>query len=212
LARSYISPLRRGRSYRRRQGTRQPRSVTLIVCEGDTERRYFQTVRTHFGLTNAEVVVADSATESAPISVVKYAESRAREQGGYDHIFCVFDRDGHESFERARARIRQLSNRSRNPLPIHEAVSVPCYEIWVLLHFDQSDAPFQDCDEVVSRIRRHIPGYSKTDPNLPRALLPRIDTALANAQWLRNREGLTNENPSTAVHVIVQHLKGISIQ
>ena len=51
---------------------------------------YFQATRSHFGLTTAEVVVADKTKGSAPISVVDYAQERAREPGGYDHIFCVF--------------------------------------------------------------------------------------------------------------------------
>jgi hypothetical protein len=212
LARRHISPLRRGQSFRRRPGDRQPRSVTLIACEGETERRYFQSVRAHFKLTNAEVVVADSATESAPISVVKYAESRAREQGGYDRIFCVFDRNGHESFDRARMRIRQIAKRSRNSLPIYEAVSVPCYEIWILLHFEKTDAPFLNCDQVVSRVHQYIPGYSKSDPHVPAQLLPRIDAAIANAGWLRDRQGLADENPSTAIHIVVQHLRAIGAQ
>jgi hypothetical protein len=70
------------------------------------------------------VVVADNTKGAAPISVVECAEERAAEQGGYDTIFCVFDRDGHESFDRARARIRGMASRSRNRLNMHEVVSV----------------------------------------------------------------------------------------
>jgi hypothetical protein len=70
-------------------------------------------------------MIADNTKGPAPISVVECAEERAREQGGYDAIFCVFDRDGHESFDRARAKIKGLAGRSRNRLNMHEVVSVP---------------------------------------------------------------------------------------
>ena len=196
--------------FRRRPGEREPRSITLIVCEGETERRYFEAARIHYRLTTAEVVVADNTKGAAPISVVECAEERAAEQGGYDTIFCVFDRDGHESFDRARAKIRGLASRSRNRLNIQEAVSVPCFELWVLLHFERSDKPFQKCADVIAQIRReHLNGYAKADDDITKQLLSRVETALNNARWLKGRTGIEEENPSTSVNTVVQHLKDV---
>lgn len=59
-----ISKLRGRESFRRRPGRKLPRSITLIVCEGETEQEYFDVVRIHYGLTNAEVVIADNTTEA----------------------------------------------------------------------------------------------------------------------------------------------------
>jgi hypothetical protein len=137
-----LSPIRRDSRLRRRAGNRPPRSITLIVCEGETELEYLTALCNRLGLRPTEVILAENTEGSAPISVVTCAERRAKEWGGYDHIFCVFDRDSHESFERARSRIRQLASRRSAALPIREIVSIPCFEIWVLLHFEQSDAQF----------------------------------------------------------------------
>jgi RloB-like protein len=181
------------------------------VCEGETEQEYFEAARIHYHLTTAEVVVADNTKGSAPISVVECAEERAAEQGGYDTIFCVFDRDGHQSFDRALAKIRGLASRSRNRLNMHEAISVPCFELWVLLHFERSDRPFQKCADVVGRIRReHLDGYVKANDEIARHLLLRVETALANARWLEGRTGIGNENPSTSVNAVLQHLKDVA--
>ena len=125
MPRRHISKIRSKSAFQRRPGQREPRSITLIVCEGETEQEYFEAARIHYHLTTAQVVIADNSKGSAPISVVECAEERAAEQGGYDTIFCVFDRDGHESFDRARAKIRGLASRSRNRLNVHEAISVP---------------------------------------------------------------------------------------
>lgn len=171
---------------------------------------YFEATRGHFGLTTAEVVVADKTKGSAPSSVVDYAHERAREPGGYDHIFCVFDKNGHESFDRARTKIHELANRARNPMPIHEAISVPCFEIWVLLHFEKTDAPFQSCDDVAARIQRqHMDEYEKANPNIAKQLMARIEVAIANSAWLASRTGIINNNPSTSVHRLVQHLQTV---
>lgn len=181
------------------------------MCEGETEQMYFQATRSHFGLTTAEVVVADKTKGSAPISVVHHAQERAREPGGYDYIFCVLDRDGHESFNRARRKIHELANRARNPLPIHETISVPCFEMWVLLHFEKTDSPFLKCDDVAARItRNHIDGYTKADPNTAKQLMTHIEAALINSVWLASRTEIISENPSTSVHKLVQHLKSVS--
>jgi hypothetical protein len=180
------------------------------VCEGKTEEAYFEAARVHFNLTTAEVVVADNTKGAAPISVVECAEERAAEQGGYDTIFCVFDRDGHESFDRARSKIEGFASRSRNRLNIHEAISVPCFELWVLLHFERTDRTFQNCAALVVRIRNlHLEDYQKADDEVAKQLLARVETALANARWLAGRTEIVDGNPSTSVDVLIHHLKDV---
>jgi hypothetical protein len=208
-----LSPIRRDSRLRRRAGNRPPRSITLIVCEGETELEYLTALCNRLGLRPTEVILAENTEGSAPISVVTCAERRAKEWGGYDHIFCVFDRDSHESFERARSRIRQLASRRSAALPIREIVSVPCFEIWVLLHFEQSDAQFAECSEVISRIRdRHMPDYVKAKIRVANALVDRLDVALASAAWLELRAEENNWNPYTAVHQLVAHLRDVAAQ
>ena len=208
-----VSPIRHENRLRRKSGSLPPRSITLIVCEGETELEYIAVLRSRLGLRPTEVILAENTEGSAPISVVACAERKARERGGYDHIFCVFDRDSHESFERARARIRQLASRKSGALPIKEVVSIPCFEVWVLLHFEQSDAEFTDCAAVLSRIRdRHMPEYTKANVRIANALLDRLDAAVISAAWLERRAQENNWNPYTAVHQLVAHLRDIASQ
>src|SRR5229473_3156494 len=126
-----ISKLRASGSFRRRPGQKPPRSITLIVCEGETEQEYFGAARIRYGLTTAEIILAENTKGSAPISVVECAEEKSGEPGGYDMIYCVFDRDGHQSFDKAREKIRAMAGRKKKPLPIEEAISIPCFEVWV---------------------------------------------------------------------------------
>ena len=210
MARRHISRIRGRSQLRRHPGDRRPRSITLIVCEGETEQEYFDQVRRQLGLLTTEVVIPRDQGGLAPTSVVHYAETRAREQGGYDHIFCVFDRDDPANFARARAKLRTLASRSRNRLPIHEIASVPCFEVWILLHFGQTDAPFNACDNVIQRLRQHIPAYRKAGRECVRQLLPLLETALTNARWLASRTGIADENPSTAVRTVIDHLRAVN--
>lgn len=208
-----ISRLRGVQSLRRRPGNRAPRSIFLIVCEGETEKAYFDALRSHYGLSRAEVVIAENDEGSAPISVVVCAENKAREAGGYDRIFCVFDRDEHESFARARDRIAALAKRKQRSLPISEAVSIPCFEFWLLLHFEQTDAAFADCAAVIRRLREadKLPGYvkidaRKADAGVTQALMARLEQALANADWLAARAEANDWNPYTSAQTVVRAL------
>ncbi len=208
-----ISPLRGKGSFRRRAGQKLPRSITLIVCEGETEQEYFEAARVHYGLSTAEVTVAENAVGSAPISVVQCAVKKCDERGGYDKVFCIFDRDGHESFGRARELIQKLASRKKKPLPIAEAISIPCFEFWVLLHFEQTDAPFNRCADVIQRIRdNHMANYEKADAVTSRALMARSETAVTSSVWLEGRAENNNHNPYTSVHRVLQHFISVANQ
>ncbi len=185
--------------------------MTLVVCEGETERIYFLAIRDLLRLRATEVVLPENTDGSAPISVVECAERHCRNSGDYDHVYCVIDRDGHESFARARDWIRGLANRGRRPLPIKEAVSIPCFEIWSLLHFERTDKPYPNCGAVVNRIvAQHYAGYRKADKETARYLVQRLEAAIDNAEWLATRDGIEDGNPSTSVHELVKHLKNVA--
>ena len=85
--------------------------------------------------------------------------------------------------------------------------------MWVLLHFERSDAHFADCAAVNSRIRdRHMPGYTKANVRIANALVDRLDAAVASAAWLELRAAENNWNPYTAVHRLVTHLRDVASQ
>lgn len=207
-----ISKLRGSGSFRRTAGQKPPRSITLIVCEGETEQVYFEAARIKYGLTTAEAILAENTKGPAPISVVGCAEGKCAERGGYDRIYCVFDRDGHESFDRAREKIESLAGRKKKPLPIQEAISIPCFELWVLLHYEKTDAPFIHCANVIDRLRNHMPGYEKADAAIARQIVARVADALGNADWLEARAVNNNYNPYTSVHKVLRHFETVAGQ
>ena len=200
-------PLRSRKSFQRRQGKRLPRAVTLIVCEGQTERAYFDALRQRLRLTNAEVLFPVPAG-SAPINVVDHAIEKAKESGGYDFIYCVFDRDHHESFHRALNKLRDNAKRHR----LHAIVSIPCFEYWILLHFENTDAPFEICSNVIDRLEKHLPSYTKTDGRQIENILNRIEDALKRAQERFSDPTAPLGDPHTAAHYLVQHLRKIAVQ
>lgn len=193
------------RSLQRKPGRRAPREITLLICEGGSERVYFDALRNRLRLSTMEVSFP-CPQGSAPINVVDCALQKAKEPGRYDHIYCVFDRDDHDTFDLARAKLQQHAKRAR----LHEAVSIPCFEYWLLLHFAFTDAPFPDCDAVIRRLVQHLPGYTKSDPRQVPPLLERLEQAMQHAQRLESQRATIGDNPYTSVHHLVRHLQGIA--
>jgi hypothetical protein len=180
----------------------------LIVCEGETEKAYFDALREAYRLTRAEIVIPASATGNDPLALVDFAARQQRENGGYDYIYCVFDQDNRTSFEPARMEIRRLAAKRRSPLPIAEAVSIPCFEIWVLLHFQQSARPFRNADAVIAHLHAGpFPSYVKADFSVAKTLVALVGTAIANAKWLVTQNaGTGSDNPFTNLHELAARI------
>ena len=84
------------------------------------------------------------------------AEKRARRENDdnllYDRVWCVFDFDEHPKIPDAKQMARDNG--------IELAMSNPCFELWLWLHF--ADQPgMRHRHDLRSMMKRHIPNYDK---------------------------------------------------
>jgi hypothetical protein len=204
---------RSAKTFARRGPTREPYDVVLIVCEGTkTEPHYLYGLRTAYALSNANIVIVHSGATD-PKSIVEFALNEMT-TGGYDRAYCVFDRDGHQTYDPALNLIAQSSDGRAGRLVA--VTSWPCFEIWVLLHFTYSTAPFAGsgsrsaCDNVLAEVQKHMTNYTKGHKGVFEALAPRLDKALSNAAKLEKHNRTTQtENPHTRMHELVNALKSL---
>jgi hypothetical protein len=163
-----------------------------------------------YQLSSANIVV-QSPPGTDPMTIVSYAQEKSDD---YDRVFCVFDRNGHANFDQAvQVVTNSAAGRNRKWVAIS---SVPCFEIWVLLHFVYAAAPFvaaggrSACDNVVRELRPHIPGYAKGDPAIYDRLEALTDQAIVHAQRLADHNAATGSlNPATRVHELVAYLRSL---
>lgn len=212
-------------SLRRRAAFRHTNVRVLIVCEGEkTERMYFEALVASLDLGAVDVEIT-SEGGAAPRSVVEHAEQRARAEGaeddaGYNAVFCVFDRDTHETFEEARERHRRL--RADNVFPKECEVAVtsnPSIEYWFLLHFRFLRAPIvagggETPGQRAVRLLREVPEFRSYQKKLSKdqlaQLLKRTEVAIRHAKAAAADARATNEeNPSTEVYRVVEFLVGL---
>lgn len=204
----------RGRtSYQRgQQSALTERDRILIVCEDSVSGcEYFKDFRSALRLSNLDVRICGEECGSAPISVYEYAleeYKKDREENGesnaYDKVYCVFDRDKHVDFDRAMDAIRRAGT------PFQAIPSYPCFEVWVLFHFEASSAPLPVCDDANKKIKQYLSDYQKNAGKF-RKLYPLINDKTTQAiknskQILKSVQDVGTDNPSTLIHVIIEHL------
>lgn len=197
------------RALRRRRPFRNPVPQVLVVCEGRvTEREYLEGLRIHFA--NRLVRISYVGSGAAPITLVERAvelmaaaKAEARRQADvnlrYDEVWCVYDVDDHHHLIRA----RKLAEKAG----VKVAISNPCIELWLLLHFADQTAYLSRAD-AKRLLRAHVPGYDKHVDFQEYAA--GYGDACRRATQLATRHGAIGEdgaNPSTSVDALTERIR-----
>ena len=169
-------------------------------------------MRNVYRLSSANITIVPG-NGNDPVSIVKHAFEEYRRAGEiYDRVFCVFDRNGHANYQEAMNLI--AASQIGRDGKLQEITSVPCFELWVLLHFAFSTAPFvaaggrSACDNVINAVRVHMPEYDKALSDVFERLHPQLDTALSYGERLTKHNRDTDSvNPATRVHELVRYLR-----
>jgi len=210
---------RQRRQLERKLGRRAPYNRILIVSEGSkTEPNYFSEIRSSYRLHTANVQVHPCDIGTAPLQVVKYArelfEKGSRQKQilprAFEKVFAVFDRDDHQTYFDALTLADSLNGKLRNdermPVEFHAIASVPSFELWLLLHYEDILAPIHR-DEVMRRLKAHIPDYEKGTKGAFETTRQHLDIATERAEALSMRFCAYNApEPYTAVADLVSLL------
>ena len=194
---------REDRSLRRRVAFRTPRRTFLVFCEGTkTEPDYIEALRQEPAVRDlASVAIRIEASGAVPLTLVNAAaEARVRsfrEHGEVDEVWCLFDVEqprNHPDLDKAIERARGSN--------VRLAVSNPCFELWLALHF-QDLAAWLSTDAAEKLRRKHDGGEGK---GLKGALyMPRRSDAARRARSLtKKHEGdatvFPHDNPSSGMY------------
>ena len=219
MARDNSPRERQQKQLERKQGRRASHDRILIVSEGSkTEPNYFREIRAAYRLHTANVEVRPSGLGTAPIQVVQYAlalfedgdRHKNIQRRAFEKIFAVFDRDEHDSYHEALTLADSLDGKHRNdakqPVAFKAIASVPSFELWLLLHYEDIQTPLHR-DEVLHRLKLHIPGYDKGVGNAFAITGDHLAVATQRAERLAERfTARTDPEPFTAIVDLVSLL------
>lgn len=219
MARDNAPKERQRQQLERKLSRRASHDRILIVSEGSkTEPHYFREIRAAYRLHTANVEVQPCELGTAPIQVVRYAKDlfekgdrhKRIQARAFEQVYAVFDRDDHDSYFEALALAESLQgtlrNDNRQPIQFKAIVSVPCFELWLLLHYTVIQAPVHR-DEVIRRLKQHIPAYAKGANGVFAHTRSQLETATARAQALAAQFTAHDAPaPYTGVDVLVKQL------
>lgn len=225
MARDNSPRERQQKQLERKQSRRASYDRILIVSEGSkTEPLYFREIRTACRLQTANVAVHPSELGTAPVQVVQYAKDLFEngdrhanvQRRAFEQVYAVFDRDDHDSFfdalKLAESLDGKLRNDARQPVIFKAIASVPSFELWLLLHYEDIQAPLHR-NEVMRRLKRHIPGYEKGAMGAFALTHIHLAVATQRAQRLGERFcAYDDPEPFTAIAELVALLTTLQLQ
>lgn len=172
----------------------------LIVCEGETERLYFQGLINELQLSTANIQILNPKQNTPNSLLIKakelYKNSKIQ-RNPFDRVYCIFDKDGHTKYQETKGDIKQIKKLKS---VYYYAFSKPCFEFWLLLHFKKTDRPFINFDELrrYKDFKKYFPNYKKSEIIFD-DLKDKIPTACQNSK----------DNPHTNVNELVEYLQNI---
>ena len=211
-------PPQKSRRVKRGRPRRSGKPRILILCEGTrTEPNYFEGLKKSKSLTSV-VVRALRPGQVGPAGLLKRVHEELKEDPGWDEIYCVLDHDGRD------AKIKDLEKglaaigRKTDSCEIKMIISSPCFEFWLLLHFEITSRPFAagtrgaGCEDVIKRLEHHLPGYRKNDARVFEKCREHVDTALEHLGKLQYPEPLPSKSsiPYTGVGLLAERLLKLS--
>lgn len=198
----------RFKSLKRRVGVRQPRKTLVVFCEGQrTEPEYLEALKREPAVRDIAAVdirIEINGSRSAPLTLVRMAvDARERsidEEGEVDEFWCVFDVEWPKNHPGLREAVNLAVRHN-----IKLAVSNPCFELWLALHF--CDHRSFLTSKAAQKLRQLHDGQAgkglvSTD------YMPRRAQAASRAEALdtthgKNDTSFPRNNPSSGMHLLI---------
>jgi hypothetical protein len=196
------------RPLKRKVAIRQPRKTLVVFCEGEkTEPQYLSGLKRLPSVRDVAAVdirIETGRRGSVPRTLVSLAaDARTRaldEEGEIDEFWCVFDVEWPKNHPGLSEAIRQADDND-----IKLAVSNPCFELWLILHF-QDHASWLD-NAGARRLRQRLDGAPDKSLDPARYMGNVADAARRAADLAVRHQGngtkFPQDNPSSGMHLLI---------
>ena len=179
-----------------------------IIGEGITERYYFLGMKQNEKLNFK--IKPDLPTHPDLKNIIKKAEKLLQQE--YDAVYCLIDLDRIISNLKEKDKYQNIRKKSTSSILFFE--SMPCFEIWFLLHFRYSTRCFNNYSELEPELKKYLTNYEKSENyfknnNLYLYLKDKLQNAVINAVKLekeRNKLKHSSNFPKCDIYKIINKL------
>ena len=174
--------------------------LIIIATEGkETEKQYFLMFK---NLKLQVKIIPATDNRSSPEYVLNRLDNFKKEFNidGNDELWLVVDVDRWGD-----AKLSQIAKLcvQKN---YHLAISNPCFEVWLYLHFENITPEINNCQEVKRLIKNRLGSYNSSNLNTD-IFLPNVNVAVENAKVLdTNPQDRWTSSTGTHVYKIVEKL------
>lgn len=200
------------RTLKRKVATRPPRKTLVVFCEGEkTEPQYLLALRQEPFVRDAAAVdirVQTGRGGAVPLTLVTLATTAraksAAEEAEIDEFWCVFDVEWPRNHPHLPEAIAKAEANG-----IRLAISNPCFELWLILHY-RNHGSWLDNGAAVE-LRRQLD--RSTNKSLDAAkYMSLIEDAVRRAAGLdgrHQRDGskFPHNNPSSGMHYLIASVR-----
>lgn len=184
-----------------------------IVGDGLCEKLYFDQMKAHEKLTTQ--IKPELPNSGSWKTVFDKVEELLEKE--YDLIYCIIDYDTVLSQNAlADYNVRKAKLINTEKVKIYECN--PCFEIWYLLHYEPTTRPFENCDAVFPKLKKHISDYQKTikyyqNKQIYSFLKENQQKAIANAERLeKDRKDFSKNYPRAEMYKLISELLDSKLQ
>lgn len=212
----------KGKIEKRGAKRRKVKPIVLIVTEGSqTEPKYFEHFKTRQNNIDIRVVGSrSSAGETDYVSLVRkareYQERNQLSAATGDSVWVIADADVNYNNPKPIAEKNSKLNQARKMADnkgINLLLSSPCFEVWLLLHYQYTTKFIKDYADMKSVLQKYIPTYTKT-ADVYELINDRTKTAIENAKRVERhhlQDGCklpfgVDVNPFTDVYKLLERL------
>lgn len=201
---------------RKPKAVRPLRKRVLLYCEGQTtEYLYFHGLKQEPFLRDTFDLKVEPGSGGSANQVVfdaiKRKNREAKAGTEYDQVWCVLDVEDVSRLPELRQALKLAADNA-----IEVFVSNPCFEVWLLAHFEQRSTAFPSAQAACEYLSRKWweselgRAYDKADRDLYTRLADKVSTATVNAEHVHTHRFADTDrcecNASTEVYRLVKTL------
>ena len=196
---------------------RKLREYFLIVTNGsETEVRYFERIARKMPRNAIRQITVDLQQGDPMRTVDRALEMAVR--NNYQHVAAVFDKDDFKHYSNAISKMKAAANRNKD-IAFYTAYSNECFELWMLLHFQEVCAPLGR-DSLSDKLRDHVRRIKDQEYRYEKASFPfelldnpgNLQEAICRAKRMLEAADQQNPNtpwtinPTTEVHMLMEKI------
>lgn len=193
---------------------RKPRYAFIV--EGECEFWYIQMLKRNERSLRVNLIPEIPQKKKLKDQYKKVIESSKE----YDKVFWIIDfdvliKESRETKKGAKTPIQFLKEYTQKISSKYKNVEViinnPCIEFWILLHFERTGKFFNNCENAIKQLKKHLPDYEKTqkyytkqDNDIYKKLKPHLDVAIDNSNRVNNFDFNNPESGTCQMHSIFE--------